>query len=128
MPCPSHSMILVLATTALYMHWPSPPLLARPKDLFLCGLAAFLCARPAYLRGYCNLNPSPAVSALAFAVLVGGGVLCLIASKGLDPRFIPVELYALAIGAMLCRTSACRGSGKTDKALTQSSAGILRSC
>lgn len=84
-------------------------LLAIPRDLFVFGLAAFLCAHLAYLRGYCGLTLRPALPALAFAVLVGGGLFSLLASHGLGPLLIPVALYALAIGAMLWRALACGG-------------------
>ncbi|QXH37429.1 lysoplasmalogenase [Pseudomonas muyukensis] len=84
-------------------------LLAIPKDLFVFGLAAFLCAHLAYLRGYCRLTRRPAYPALAFAVLVGGALFGLLASHGLGPLLIPVALYALAIGAMLWRALACGG-------------------
>ncbi|WP_369987185.1 lysoplasmalogenase [Pseudomonas xanthosomatis] len=84
-------------------------LLAIPKDLFVFGLAAFLCAHLAYLRGYCSLTLRPALPALAFAVLVGGSLFGLLASHGLGPLLIPVALYALAIGAMLWRALACGG-------------------
>lgn len=84
-------------------------LLAIPKDLFVFGLAAFLCAHLAYLRGYGQLTRRPAYPALAFAVLVGGALFGLFASHGLGPLLIPVALYALAIGAMLWRALACGG-------------------
>ncbi|QXI40245.1 lysoplasmalogenase [Pseudomonas xantholysinigenes] len=84
-------------------------LLAIPRDLFVFGLAAFLCAHLAYLRGYCTLTRRPAYPALAFAVLIGGSLFGLLAGHGLGPLLIPVALYALAIGAMLWRALACGG-------------------
>ena len=84
-------------------------LLAVPGDLFVFGLAAFLCAHLAYLRGYCSLTWRPAYPALAFAVLIGGSLFGLLAGHGLGPLLIPVVLYALTIGAMLWRALACGG-------------------
>lgn len=84
-------------------------LLAIPRDLFVFGLAAFLCAHLAYLRGYCTLTVRPNYPALAFALLVGGSLFSLLASHGLGPLLIPVAFYALAIGAMLWRALACGG-------------------
>ncbi len=84
-------------------------LLAVPGDLFVFGLAAFLCAHLAYLRGYCSLTQRPAYLSLALALLVGGALFGLLASHGLGPLLIPVALYALVIGAMLWRALACSG-------------------
>ncbi|MDU9401982.1 lysoplasmalogenase [Pseudomonas sp. zfem004] len=84
-------------------------LLAIPRDLFVFGLAAFLCAHLAYLRGYCSLTLRPAYPSLALALLVGGSLFGLLASHGLGPLLIPVALYALAIGCMLWRALACGG-------------------
>jgi alkenylglycerophosphocholine hydrolase len=84
-------------------------LLAIPRDLFVFGLAAFLCAHLAYLRGYSTLTRRPAYPALTFAVLIGGSLFGLLAGHGLGPLLIPVALYALAIGAMLWRALACGG-------------------
>ncbi|MEN8642708.1 lysoplasmalogenase [Pseudomonas sichuanensis] len=84
-------------------------LLAIPRDLFVFGLAAFLCAHLAYLRGYCSLTQRPAYPLLALALLVGGSLFGLLASHGLGPLLIPVALYALAIGCMLWRALACGG-------------------
>ncbi|MEN5237392.1 lysoplasmalogenase [Pseudomonas sichuanensis] len=84
-------------------------LLAIPRDLFVFGLAAFLCAHLAYLRGYCSLTQRPAYPSLALALLVGGSLFGLLASHGLGPLLIPVALYALAIGCMLWRALACGG-------------------
>lgn len=84
-------------------------LLAIPRDLFVFGLAAFLCAHLAYLRGYCSLTWRPAYPALAFAALIGGSLFGLLAGHGLGPLLIPVVLYALTIGAMLWRALACGG-------------------
>lgn len=84
-------------------------LLAIPRDLFVFGLAAFLCAHLAYLRGYCSLTQRPAYPSLAFALLVGASLFGLLASHGLGPMLIPVALYALAICCMLWRALACGG-------------------
>ncbi|UXZ43174.1 lysoplasmalogenase [Pseudomonas soli] len=84
-------------------------LLAIPRDLFVFGLAAFLCAHLAYLRGYCSLTQRPAYPSLAFALLVGASLFGLLASHGLGPLLIPVALYALAICCMLWRALACGG-------------------
>lgn len=84
-------------------------LLAIPRDLFVFGLAAFLCAHLAYLRGYCSLTQRPAYPSLAFALLVGASLFGLLASHGLGPLLVPVALYALAIGCMLWRALACGG-------------------
>jgi len=84
-------------------------LLAIPDNLFVFGLAVFLCAHLAYLRSYCSLTRRPAYLALAFAVLIGGSLFGLLASHGLGPLLVPVALYALAIGAMLWRALACGG-------------------
>ena len=84
-------------------------LLAIPRDLFVFGLTAFLCAHLAYLRGYYNLTQRPAYPSLALALLVGASLFGLLASHGLGPLLIPVALYALAIGCMLWRALACGG-------------------
>ncbi len=68
MPRPSHLMILALAA-ALYIYALASDntllaLLAAPADLFVFGLAAFLCAHLAYLRGYCGITLRPALPAL----------------------------------------------------------------
>ncbi|MCG8295609.1 lysoplasmalogenase [Pseudomonas entomophila] len=84
-------------------------LLAIPRDLFVFGLAAFLCAHLAYLCAYCTLTLRPNYPALAFALIVGGSLFSLLASHGLGPLLIPVAFYALAIGAMLWRALACGG-------------------
>ncbi|TFF36793.1 lysoplasmalogenase [Pseudomonas sp. RIT623] len=84
-------------------------LLAIPRDLFVFGLTAFLCAHLAYLRGYYSLTQRPAYPSLALALLVGASLLGLLASHGLGPLLIPVALYALAIGCMLWRALACGG-------------------
>lgn len=87
-------------------------LLAIPADLFVFGLAAFLCAHLAYLRGYCGITLRPALPALIFSAITGIALLGVLASNGLGPLLIPVALYALAISAMLWRTG-LRGSGST---------------
>ncbi|WP_256818850.1 lysoplasmalogenase [Pseudomonas putida] len=84
-------------------------LLAIPADLFVFGLAAFLCAHLAYLRGYCGITLHPALPALIFSAITGIALLGVLASHGLGPLLIPVALYALAISAMLWRALACGG-------------------
>ncbi|AAN69701.1 lysoplasmalogenase [Pseudomonas putida] len=84
-------------------------LLAIPADLFVFGLAAFLCAHLAYLRGYCGITLRPALPALIFSAITGIALLGVLASNGLGPLLIPVALYALAISAMLWRALACGG-------------------
>lgn len=84
-------------------------LLAIPADLFVFGLAAFLCAHLAYLRGYCGITLRPALPALIFSAITGIALLGVLASHGLGPLLIPVALYALAISAMLWRALACGG-------------------
>ncbi|WP_332730068.1 lysoplasmalogenase [Pseudomonas sp. ESBL2] len=84
-------------------------LLAIPADLFVFGLAAFLCAHLAYLRGYCGITLRPALPALIFSAITGIALLGVLASHGLSPLLIPVALYALAISAMLWRALACGG-------------------
>ncbi|AFK71424.1 hypothetical protein A210_08735 [Pseudomonas putida SJTE-1] len=84
-------------------------LLAIPGDLFVFGLAAFLCAHLAYLRGYCGITLRPALPALIFSAITGIALLGVLASHGLGPLLIPVALYALAISAMLWRALACGG-------------------
>lgn len=82
-------------------------LLAIPADLFVFGLAAFLCAHLAYLRGYCGITLRPALPALIFSAITGIALLGVLASHSLGPLLIPVALYALAISAMLWRALAC---------------------
>lgn len=84
-------------------------LLAIPADLFVFGLAAFLCAHLAYLRGYCGITLRPTLPALIFSAITGIALLGVLASHGLGPLLIPVALYALAISAMLWRALACGG-------------------
>lgn len=119
-PIPVLALIAWLATTpaTTYRRWImlglafsvlGDILLAIPADLFVFGLAAFLCAHLAYLRGYCSLSLHPAYPALAFALLVGSALFSLLASHGLGPLLVPVALYALAIGSMLWRALACGG-------------------
>ncbi|MBF8790124.1 lysoplasmalogenase [Pseudomonas shirazica] len=84
-------------------------LLAIPADLFVFGLAAFLCAHLAYLRAYCSQTLRPALPALLLSGITGITLLGVLASHGLGPLLIPVVLYALAISAMLWRALACGG-------------------
>lgn len=84
-------------------------LLAVPGDLFVFGLAAFLCAHLAYLRAYCSKTLRPALPALILSAITGITLLGVLASHGLGPLLIPVALYALAISAMLWRALACGG-------------------
>ncbi|MFQ6574292.1 lysoplasmalogenase [Pseudomonas sp. UM16] len=84
-------------------------LLAVPGDLFVFGLAAFLCAHLAYLRGYVSETRQPAIWALAISLMVGAALLALLISHGLGELLIPVTVYALAISAMLWRALACGG-------------------
>ncbi|MFJ4349068.1 lysoplasmalogenase [Pseudomonas sp. NPDC089401] len=84
-------------------------LLAIPTDLFVFGLAAFLCAHLAYLRAYCGKTLRPALPALLLSAVTGIALLGVLASHGLGPLLIPVSIYALAISAMLWRALACGG-------------------
>ncbi|PSS51615.1 lysoplasmalogenase [Pseudomonas sp. BBP2017] len=84
-------------------------LLAVPGDLFVFGLAAFLCAHLAYLRGYLSETRLPAIWALTISLIVGMALLSLLISHGLGELLIPVTVYALAISAMLWRALACGG-------------------
>ncbi|MNN08757.1 YhhN-like protein [compost metagenome] len=84
-------------------------LLAVPEDLFVFGLAAFLCAHLAYLRGYCSRTLRPALFALLLSALTGAALLGLLASHDLGTLLVPVAVYALAISAMLWRAIACAG-------------------
>ncbi|MGH8379345.1 lysoplasmalogenase [Pseudomonas sp.] len=84
-------------------------LLAMPGDLFVFGLAAFLCAHLAYLRGYLSETRQRATWALAISLIVGTALLALLISHGLGELLIPVTVYALAISAMLWRALACGG-------------------
>ncbi|MDR0276864.1 MAG: lysoplasmalogenase [Paucimonas sp.] len=83
--------------------------LAWPNDLFVAGLAAFLCAHLAYLRAYLDKTRQPAIGALLVAALCGTGLFGLLAWYGLGPLLMPVALYALTISAMLWRALACGG-------------------
>jgi len=102
----------------VYRHWIviglgfsvlGDALLAVPADLFVFGLAAFLCAHLAYLRAYCNMTLRPALPALLLSAATGSTLLGVLASHGLGPLLAPVALYALAISAMLWRALACGG-------------------
>lgn len=84
-------------------------LLAAPGDLFVFGLAAFLCAHLAYLRAYLSETRRLAVWALAVSAVVGGVLLSVLISHGLGELLIPVTVYALAISAMLWRALVCGG-------------------
>lgn len=84
-------------------------LLAWPGDLFVFGLAAFLCAHLAYLRAYTGQNRNLAPWALLASLLCGGLLLNLLIRGGLGELLIPVSVYALAITAMLWRALACAG-------------------
>ncbi|AXM98816.1 lysoplasmalogenase [Pseudomonas plecoglossicida] len=84
-------------------------LLAIPADLFVFGLAAFLCAHLAYLRAYSSKDRRPALPALFLSAITGITLLGILASHGLGPLLVPVALYALAISAMLWRALACGG-------------------
>jgi uncharacterized membrane protein YhhN len=63
-------------------------LLAIPADLFVFGLAAFLCAHLAYLRGYCGITLRPALPALIFSAITGIALLGVLASHSLGPLLI----------------------------------------
>ncbi|MHC6226388.1 lysoplasmalogenase [Pseudomonas sp. X10] len=119
-PVPVLVLILWLRATPAtpYRHWImiglgfsvlGDILLAVPGDLFVFGLAAFLCAHLAYLRGYCVRTRRLAIAALLFSTASGVVLFSLLASHGLGPLMIPVALYALAISAMLWRALACGG-------------------
>ena len=84
-------------------------LLAIPADLFVFGLAAFLCAHLAYLRAYCGKTLRPALPALLLSAITGITLFGVLASHGLGPLLAPVAVYALAISAMLWRSLACGG-------------------
>lgn len=84
-------------------------LLAVPGDLFVFGLAAFLCAHLAYLRAYLGETRQLACWALLMSAVVGAALLGLLISHGLGELLIPVTVYALAISAMLWRALACGG-------------------
>lgn len=83
--------------------------LAWPGDLFVAGLAAFLCAHLAYLWAYLDKTRAPAFGALLLAALCGAGLFGLLAYHGLGELIVPVALYALTISAMLWRALACGG-------------------
>ena len=100
-------------------------LLAIPADLFVFGLAAFLCAHLAYLRGYCGITLRPALPALIFSAITGMALLGVLASHGLGPLLIPVALYALAISAMLWRALARLGSSVAKRSAWLAAAGAL---
>ena len=85
-------------------------LLAIPADLFVFGLAAFLCAHLAYLRAYYSQTRRAALPALLLSAITGITLLGVLASHGLGPLLIPVAVYALAISAMLWRALACGGA------------------
>lgn len=84
-------------------------LLAVPGDLFVFGLAAFLCAHLAYLRGYLSETRQMATWALLVSAVVGVALLAVLISHGLGDLLIPVTVYALAISTMLWRALACGG-------------------
>ncbi|MDM3887172.1 lysoplasmalogenase [Pseudomonas sp. BCRC 81390] len=84
-------------------------LLAIPTDLFVFGLAAFLCAHLAYLRGYCSRTLRPAWPALLLSTITGLTLFGVLARHGLGPLLLPVSAYALAISAMLWRALASGG-------------------
>ncbi|PRA62468.1 lysoplasmalogenase [Pseudomonas sp. MYb187] len=84
-------------------------LLAAPGDLFVFGLAAFLCAHLAYLRAYLGTTRRLAPLAFVGSAIVGTALLTLLISHGLGELLVPVTVYALAITAMLWRALACGG-------------------
>lgn len=84
-------------------------LLAIPADLFVFGLAAFLCAHLAYLRAYCGKTLRPALPALLLSAITGITLFGVLARYGLGSLLAPVAVYALAISAMLWRSLACGG-------------------
>ncbi|TDF86350.1 lysoplasmalogenase [Pseudomonas sp. H9] len=96
-------------TVGLWFSLLGDILLAVPGDLFVFGLAAFLCAHLAYLRGYLTESRQPAAWALLISASVGGAFLTVLISHGLGEMLIPVTVYALAISAMLWRALACGG-------------------
>ncbi len=119
-PIPVLALIVWLraAAPSRYRHWITiglgfsllgDILLAVPGDLFVFGLAAFLCAHLAYLRGYLSETRERATSALVISALVGITLLAVLISHGLGELLIPVTVYALAISAMLWRALACGG-------------------
>ncbi|MGE8058981.1 lysoplasmalogenase [Pseudomonas sp. NPDC089547] len=119
-PIPVLALIAWLrsAPTSPYRMWISTGLafsvigdilLAIHADLFVFGLAAFLCAHLAYLRAYCGQTLRPALPALLLSAITGITLFSVLASHGLGPLLIPVALYALAISAMLWRALACGG-------------------
>lgn len=83
--------------------------LAWPDDLFIAGLAAFLCAHLAYLRAYLADTRKSAPAALLAATVSGTGLFTLLAWHHLGELLIPVAVYALVISAMLWRALACGG-------------------
>ncbi|WP_248920679.1 lysoplasmalogenase [Pseudomonas entomophila] len=119
-PIPVLALIAWLrsAPTTVYRRWITiglafsvlgDILLAIPADLFVFGLAAFLCAHLAYLRAYCGKTKHSALPALLLSAITGITLFGVLASHGLGPLLIPVALYALAISAMLWRALACGG-------------------
>lgn len=84
-------------------------LLAAPGDLFVFGLAAFLCAHLAYLRAYLGTTRHLSPLALIGSAIVGTALLGVLISHGLGELLIPVTVYSLAITAMLWRALACGG-------------------
>ncbi|MDD2061112.1 lysoplasmalogenase [Pseudomonas sp. GD03860] len=84
-------------------------LLAVPADLFVFGLAAFLCAHLAYLRAYLGETRRLAPLALLGSAIIGATLLGVLISHGLGELLIPVTVYALAISTMLWRALACGG-------------------
>lgn len=119
-PIPVIALMLWLgsAPTRVYTKWIMIGLgfsilgdlaLAWPTDLFIAGLAAFLCAHLAYLRAYFEDNRSAAPFSLMIAAACGIGLFSLLAAHGLGDLLVPVAAYALIISAMLWRALACGG-------------------
>lgn len=91
-------------------------LLAWPQDLFVFGLAAFLCAHLAYLRAFTRDCRRPAWIALFGALLIGASLFALLLRAGLGELLLPVLVYSLTIAAMLWRALARLGEAALARA------------
>ncbi len=100
-------------------------LLAWPQDLFVFGLGAFLFAHLAYLKAYLVDCRRPALLPLGLALLAGGSLLTVMASRGLGDLLIPVCVYALAISAMLWRALARLGTHVPGRSAWLAAAGAV---
>lgn len=118
---------LVRAATliALALSLAGDVLLMIPGDRFVAGLVAFLLAHAAYVVAFNPTPPPPIPTLVAAAIVAGVGAWLFVrlragmARRGLDRLAVPVEVYAVVIGAVVASAAAtlARPEWSTGRAL-----------